>query len=225
VLVVLLTVVTGATDAIGFLHLGGVFTSVMTANMVLLGISGPRHDGSLALHSGVALVGYVAGSGIGALVAGRPTGLQPAWPRRITAALLLELGVFGVFAVWWELAAGHPSAKATYVLIGVNAIALGTQSSAVLRFGLPGLSTTYLTGTLTQVVASVARRKAQIPTRSVAVLLALIIGALIGAVLSIEVPRAAPALPLGVLVVVLVIAMRVLHGASDIEPHGTSDAI
>jgi uncharacterized membrane protein YoaK (UPF0700 family) len=223
-LVVLLTVVTGATDAIGFLHLGGVFTSVMTANMVLLGISGPRHDGSLALHSGVAFIGYVAGSWIGACVAGHASRAQPVWPRRVTAALLLELGLFGIFGVWWELAGGHPSAEATYVLIGVNAIALGTQSSAVLRFGLPGLSTTYLTGTLTQLVAGVARRKGPVPIRSVAILLALVVGAVIGAVLAIEVPRAAPAVPLGVLVIVLLTATVVLHGASKDEDDGNSDA-
>jgi uncharacterized membrane protein YoaK (UPF0700 family) len=162
---------------------------------------------------------------IGALVAGQASGPQPTWPRRITVALLVELGVFAVFAVWWEAAAGHPSAEATYVLIGVNAIALGIQSSAVLRFGLPGLSTTYLTGTLTHVIVGLAGRSAPVPTRSVAILLALISGAVIGAVLAIEAPRAAPAAPLGVLAIVLVTATAALHGASKVSDGGSSDAI
>jgi uncharacterized membrane protein YoaK (UPF0700 family) len=219
-LVVVLTVVTGATDAIGFLHLGGVFTSVMTANMVLLGISGPRHDGSLALHSGVAFAGYVAGTLIGGLVARRASEDQPVWPRRVTAALLLELGLFGFFAAWWEVAAGHPSAAATYVLIAVNATALGIQSSAVLRFGLPGLSTTYLTGTLTQLVVGLAQRKVAVPARSVAILMALVGGAVVGAVLAIEAPRVAPAVPVGGLVIVLVTATAVFHGSSRVSDDG-----
>ena len=82
-----------------------------------------------------------------------------------------------------------------------------------MRFGLPGLSTTYLTGTLTQLVSSVVGRKAPIPSRSVAMLVALIGGAVIGAVLAIEIPRAAPAAPLGVLAIVLVTARAAVHGA------------
>jgi uncharacterized membrane protein YoaK (UPF0700 family) len=43
-LVVVLIVASGSVDAVGFLRLGGVFTSVMTANMVLLGVSAGTRD-------------------------------------------------------------------------------------------------------------------------------------------------------------------------------------
>lgn len=59
VLVVVLTVATGSSDAVAFLRLGGVMTSVMTANMVLLGISAGRQESSLALHAGAAFAGYI----------------------------------------------------------------------------------------------------------------------------------------------------------------------
>ncbi|HXW35179.1 MAG TPA: YoaK family protein [Acidimicrobiales bacterium] len=221
VLIVLLTVATGATDAIGFIRLGGVFTSVMTANMVLLGISGVRKDGSLALHSGTALIGFVVGSWLGALVAGPRTQQQGIWPRRISAALAVELGAFVFFGIWWEASAGHPSGNATYVLIAVNALALGIQSGAVLRFGITGMSTTYLTGTLTQIMSGLALRKRHIPTRSLAVMLALVTGAALGALLVIEAPRAAPAIPLGLLVVVLLVATTFFRGSSS----GASDPL
>jgi uncharacterized membrane protein YoaK (UPF0700 family) len=203
VLVVVLTLATGATDAIGFIRLGGVFTSVMTGNMVLLGVSGGNRDGALALHAGVAFVGYIVGSWLGARMAGHAVTPQPVWPRRITTALVVELALFTVFGVWWEVAGGHPSGRATYALIAINAVALGVQSGAVIRFGVGGLSTTYLTGTLTHVVASFTRRELPVSIRSVAILAGLVGGAGLGAVLTIEVPRAAPAAPLGVLVVVL----------------------
>ena len=203
VLTVGLALVTGATDAIGFTRLGNVFTSVMTGNMVLLGVSGGEHDASLALHAGAAFGGYVVGTLVGARVAGKATAHQSVWPRSITAALLVELALFVIFGVWWELAGGHPSGGATYVLIAGNALALGIQSSAVLRFGIPGLSTTYLTGTLTQAVAGLVRGRTPISLRNMAILVALVIGAGLGALLAVNVPRAVPAAPLGILILVV----------------------
>ena len=44
----MLTFLTGCADAIGFLALGGAFASVMTGNMVLLGLSAGRGDADLA---------------------------------------------------------------------------------------------------------------------------------------------------------------------------------
>src|SRR6185369_17222366 len=43
-LILALAVNAGATDAIGFLALGGAFTSVMTGNLVLFGISAAEGD-------------------------------------------------------------------------------------------------------------------------------------------------------------------------------------
>jgi uncharacterized membrane protein YoaK (UPF0700 family) len=212
VLAVVLALVTGATDAIGFTRLGGVFTSVMTGNMVLLGVSAGEHDASLALHAGVAFAGYALGTLLGARVAGKAAPQQSVWPRPVTAALLVELAVFAIFAVWWELAGGHPSGAATYVLIGSNAVALGIQSSAVLRFGISGLSTTYLTGTLTQALANLVGGRSPVSVRSVALLVALVIGAGLGALLAVNVPGAAPAVPLGLLVFVVLGAVVAFRG-------------
>jgi uncharacterized membrane protein YoaK (UPF0700 family) len=212
VLAVALALVSGATDAIGFMRLGGVFTSVMTGNMVLLGVSGGEHDASLAIHAGAALVGYVLGTLLGARVAGNATPQQSVWPRPITAALLVELAVFVIFGIWWELAGGHPSGAATYVLIASNALALGIQSSAILRFGVSGLSTTYLTGILTEGVANLVRRQSPMSARRVWILGALTVGAGLGALLAVNVPRAAPAVPLGVLALVIVGAVAGFRG-------------
>ncbi len=210
-LVIMLTLVSGSIDAIGFTRLGGVFTSVMTGNMVLLGVSAGRSDVSLALHTGVAFLGFVAGSLIGARIAGHAQENDPVWPRPILMALVLELAVLCVFATWWELVSGRPMGKAEYALLAANAVALGLQSAATLRFGISGLSTTYLTGTLTQLMASVAKRKDPVSIRSAFVLLALIVGAGFGAVLSLHVPRFAPILPVAVLAFVVAWGETVFH--------------
>jgi uncharacterized membrane protein YoaK (UPF0700 family) len=209
-LVIVLTLVTGSTDAIGLLRLGGVFTSVMTGNMVFLGIAAGEHSGSIALHTGVAFAAYAIGSFIGARVAGHaPEHETHVWPRPVVVALAVELAVLVVFAIWWELLHGLPSTHVTYALLGLNAVALGVQSSAVLRFGVHGLSTTYLTGTLTQFVAGFTKRDVQV--RSGLILLALIAGAFLGAVTALHAPLWAPLVPIGALLIVVVGAWASFH--------------
>ncbi len=220
-LIILLTLVTGSIDAIGFTRLGGVFTSVMTGNMVLLGVAAGRGSVSLAIHTGIAFAGYVAGSVLGARVAGHAEKNDHLWPRTILKALFLELLVLCVFAVWWELVSAAPIGTEEYAMLSVNAVALGVQSAAVLRFGISGLSTTYLTGTLTQFVAGVAKRKDPISGRSAFILLALIVGAGIGAVLAVHQPRYAPAFPIVVLAFVVFYGEVAFHRRQRLSPAAT----
>ncbi|MDE3043588.1 MAG: DUF1275 domain-containing protein [Acidobacteriota bacterium] len=199
-LVIALTLVTGMTDAFGLLRLGGVFTSVMTGNMVFLGVATAERSGSIALHTGVAFGAYALGSFLGARVAGHaPENESHPWPRAVVWALVLELAIFAVFALWWELLHGAPSHDMTYVLLGLNAMALGVQSAAVLRFGISGLSTTYLTGTLTQFVAGLTKKNESIQARSGFILLALIVGAAVGALGALHATLLAPFAPVAVL--------------------------
>ena len=210
-LVVTLTVATGSIDAIGLLRLGGVFTSVMTGNMVLLGVAIGKHDASIAIHTGVAFLAYVLGSFVGARVAGHAEENEHLWPRPVVHALAFELAVLLAFGLWWELVGAAPSTAVEYALLALNAIALGIQSSAVLRFGISGLSTTYLTGTLTQFIAGLTKRGAPLQVRSAFILLALIGGAAAGASAAIYVPRAAPLVPILALVIVVGGAYRSFH--------------
>jgi uncharacterized membrane protein YoaK (UPF0700 family) len=214
--VITLTLVTGSVDAIGLLRLGGVFTSVMTGNMVFLGIAASERSGSIALHTGVAFFAYVIGSFVGARVAGHaPDDESHLWPRTIVNALLIELVFLAVFAVWWEFVGGAPSPDVSYSLLALNAAALGIQSAAVLRFGVSGLSTTYLTGTLTQFVAGFTKKDAPVQARSGLILLALIAGAALGALFALHAPRFAPIVPLGALVIVVLGAWGSFHRRPD----------
>jgi uncharacterized membrane protein YoaK (UPF0700 family) len=211
-LVITLTLVTGSVDAIGLLRLGGVFTSVMTGNMVFLGIAASERSGSIALHTGVAFLLYIVGSFIGARVAGHaPEHETELWPLSVVKALSVELVCIAVFAVWWEILHAAPSPDVAYGLLGLNAMALGIQSSAVLRFGIHGLSTTYLTGTLTQFIAGLTKRDSPLQVRSSLILLALIVGAGLGALCALHAPLAAPIVPLGALSIVVVGAWISFH--------------
>lgn len=221
-LVVLLAITSGATDAIGFLALGGAFTSVMTGNMVLLGLSAAQHDGTLASRTAAAIVCFVLGCAIGARIAGRPGDDNPVWPPTVTRALAVEAVVLLAYAIAWWGSGSHPRGALQLGLLVVNAIAVGIQSSTVQRFGVSGLSTTYLTGTLTTVVIHLASgRPVRDVSRSIRILGGLIGGAALAGLL---VLHAAPFAPLVQLVSVgivlgcaLLIRDRATRPASNLD--------
>jgi uncharacterized membrane protein YoaK (UPF0700 family) len=203
--VVVLAVTSGATDAIGFLALGSAFTSVMTGNLVLLGVGTADRDVALVLSCGVAIVSFMVGAAIGVRVAGSPAKGDALWPKPVTVAIWIEFVIFAIFAVLWWSMASDPEQEWLLLLLGLNAGALGLQSSAIQRFGVPGLSTTYLTGTLTAVVMRLATGKGLKAVRhSLAILLGLIVGAGVATVLIEFVPAAVPAIQLVTVAVVLV---------------------
>jgi uncharacterized membrane protein YoaK (UPF0700 family) len=213
VFAVVLTLGTGATDVASFTRLGDVFTSVMTGNLVLLGLAVGRLSWALAVHAVVAIAGYVAGVAAGArLVAAGQVRRRP-WHRTLPAALLAEFALLAGFAVGWELTGAAPSGAAQVVLLAIAAAAMGTQSAAVRGFGV-AVSTTYLTGTLTGVVAAwvtprragVAGRRAGVPGRDVTLLAALAAGAAAGGLMIANAPAGLPAIPLAALAGVIAAA-------------------
>ena len=134
---------------------------------------------------------------------------DPVWPRRVTWALVLELSVFVVFAVVWEVTLHTPDAAVHLALLMLSAVALGVQSSAIQRFGVSGLSSTYLTGTLTSLIAGVAARSPWASLRPKAqVLLALMVGAAVGALVAVHLPVVAPALLIVPLLLVIAVSAR-----------------
>lgn len=192
-LVVPLAIASGATDALGFLALGSAFTSVMTGNMVLFGIAVAHRDTSALLLTAVAIGAFVAGAGIGAHLAGTPQKGDPVWPHAVTVALRWELALFTAFACAWWILDSTPPSEFFLPLLAVNAAALGLQSSAIQRFGVSGLSTTYLTGTLTHVmIGLVSGHGLRAIGHSAALLAGLVVGAALGAALIRFAPAAFP---------------------------------
>jgi uncharacterized membrane protein YoaK (UPF0700 family) len=202
-LVVLLTLTTGAVDVTSFLALGNVFSSVVTGDMVLLGAAAGTGRPELAVHSGVALAGYIVGVIAGAPLAGRRHHASGTWPPSVTVTLAVELVILAAFSVGWELAGTHPSGAGQLALVAVLAAAMGLQAAAVRRLGQ--MSTTYLTSTLTALVAGlVTGSKPDGMARSLGVLATLIIGAIVASVLLEEARAWVPLvilIPLGLVIV------------------------
>jgi uncharacterized membrane protein YoaK (UPF0700 family) len=197
--VIILSAVTGAMDAMSFLGLGRVFTSVMTANMVFLGISAGKRDTTLALHVGTVLVIFVGTTLIGArlLAEPRPGDPHPIWPRRVSVALAVESIVLVAVTVGWEIVAARPHGAAQYLLLAGAAAVMGIQGAAIRSLGVTGLSTTYLTGLFTTVLTGIVRKDdPDFRRRGLLILLALVLGAAGGSALFVEAPGLLPVFPL-----------------------------
>src|ERR1700691_4553126 len=101
--VVLLTITSGAVNAVSFLALGKVFSSVITGNLVLLGVAATTHSSVEAIHAGVALPAHPAGLRIGARLAAPRSHQAGTWPASLSATLAAHLVVLAGSSVGWEL--------------------------------------------------------------------------------------------------------------------------
>jgi uncharacterized membrane protein YoaK (UPF0700 family) len=197
---------TGAMDAFAFLRLGHVFASVMTGNLVLLGVSAGQLSPPLAIHAGIAIGAYAVGTVLGTRFgpAGEPIG----W-RSTAAALGPELALLAALAIVWAADPNPAGSGLADGLLGMAAVAMGVQSSVVRRSPVASTPTPYLTSTLTAVVASLslgggpgARR------RRFDALVAVVAGAAAEAGLLAPLPRVGAALPAIGVATALVLAGR-----------------
>jgi uncharacterized membrane protein YoaK (UPF0700 family) len=219
VLVVVLTFVSGYTDGVGFLALGGAFTSVMTGNMVLLGLSAGQGDGEGVGRAIGAILAFIAGCALGTQVAGTATGGDPVWPAPVNRALALEAAILAASGIGWVATGGDPNTVMEFVLLLASASALGVQSTTVQRFGVSGLSTTYLTGTLTgAVIHLVSRRTARGSGRHWSIIAALVAGAAAAAGMHQVLRVALPVPQLLGLAAVLLVAGRTVRAGGAARP-------
>ena len=142
----------GIIDAVSYLALDRVFTAMMTGNTVLLALAIGQGEAAAVLRSVLALVGFSAGAALGALIVLRGES-RGEWPPGVTAALALEGVLLGGFTVVWHVAGAARTSGATNLLIVLSGLAMGVQAAAVRHLGVPGVATTYLTGTLTSLMA------------------------------------------------------------------------
>ncbi|WP_164479040.1 YoaK family protein [Nakamurella antarctica] len=214
-LIVLLAVNSGAIDAIGFIALGGAFSSVMTGNMVLIGISAAEANGALAITVLLSLVCFMCGCAAGARIVGKPKPTDSIWPTEIRRVLAVELALVVAVLIVWLISGPDRSNGVKLAMLGANALALGLQSSGMQKFGVSGLSTTYLTGTLTTVVSRLVLRE---PVRevghSITILLGLIVGAGTGALLAFHANSFAALLPVVMVAAATITPLLIWKGKS-----------
>jgi len=141
----------GTVDAGTYLGLGHAFPANMTGNTVLLTIAVAKGTGAELVRSAAALGGFCLG------VAGGTALLREGarrWPQGAWATFALEtLALALLLACWLVFGVGTH-----FGLIAAASLAMGAQSAAVRASKVGGVSTTYVTGTLTTGVSRVVRR-------------------------------------------------------------------
>ncbi|MGC0319145.1 YoaK family protein [Kitasatospora acidiphila] len=177
-----LTAVSGLIDAVSYLGLGHVFTANMTGNVVvvafaLVGTAGFSITGSLT-----SLAAFLLGSVLAGRLALRHRGGRRA--RWLRSALLAETALQGA-ATAVAFTAG---AQAQEAMIALLAVAMGLRNGTVRKLGVPDLTTTVLTLTLTGLAADSSLAGGGNPRlgRRVGAVLAMLAGAAPGAALVIH---------------------------------------
>lgn len=149
---VLLSFASGCVDVLSYLQLGQVFTSAMTGNSVLLALSIGQGNVSAISRNAAALLSFLTGLLLGAVMLRTHRGKSGRSPA-ITRAFIVETILLFGFAGMWQIDGGPASSEwLLYSLIALSAVAMGLQSSIAHHIGVPGMSTTYFTGTLTNIV-------------------------------------------------------------------------
>jgi uncharacterized membrane protein YoaK (UPF0700 family) len=160
VLLFVLAASAGSADSWSYLGLGHAFVANMTGNTVLLGIAVFQNHGD-RLHPAIGLGCYVVGAMIGSLLTGT---LSPeaVWSKAISLTLMLESVLMAAAAAGWvafHLDGNHSLDLLMHLnlLLGCIALAIGMQSSAMVQLKIPGIVTTYITGTWTTLMSGLVR--------------------------------------------------------------------
>ena len=190
-----LTVSTGIVDAVSYLGLGHIFAANMTGNVVILGFALAGAPGVSITRSTAALVGFLAGAVLG----GRFAKSMGSGPRHrwATIAFAAEGGLLLVAAsVAMRGSEAEPlQPAALYGVVVLMSLAMGARNAAVRSLGVPDLTTTVLTLTITGLAADSTLAGGTNPRwpRRVASIVAMITGAAVGVLLlrwSLAVPLA-----------------------------------
>ncbi|OIJ95633.1 YoaK family protein [Streptomyces colonosanans] len=179
-LMLTLTVVTGLVDAVSYLGLGHVFVANMTGNVVFLGFALAGAPNLSALASVVAMTAFL----LGALAGGRlGTRFSTHRGRLLKTATAAQTVLVAVTVAVTAATDGRVTTGVQYTLIVLLGLGMGLQNAVARRLGVPDLTTTVLTLTLTGLAAdsTPAGGAAPRPGRRILSVLAMFLGAVIGA--------------------------------------------
>ncbi|WP_406132930.1 DUF1275 domain-containing protein [Streptomyces zaomyceticus] len=145
-LLLTLTMVTGLVDAVSYLGLGEVFVANMTGNVVLLGFALAGTAGLSAPATAVSTAAFLVGAVAGGRFGGRFAGHRG---RLLASAVSVQAVLVTAALVTTTLADDGSADPVRYTLIVLLGLAMGLQNAVVRRLGVPDLTTTVVTQTLT----------------------------------------------------------------------------
>jgi uncharacterized membrane protein YoaK (UPF0700 family) len=211
VLLLGLTVLTGLVDAVSYLRLGHVFVANMTGNVVFLGFATAGVKDFSVPASLTAMAAFLVGALIGGMLSRRHARHRGYlfWVATASEAVLIVAALAASLLV---VDVADPLLH--YNLIILLGLVMGLQNAVVRRLGVPDLTTTVLTLTLTGLAADDATSGGGTRLRRLASIVAMFAGAALGGVLVLQIN--VTAVLAAALVLLLVIAAVAFYGrASD----------
>jgi len=211
----LLSFGSGAADAFAFLALGGIFTANMTGNLILSGMFSRPEFLQTFIGSVTAILAFAAFLYLGFRLtsAHRPPTNSPratTWTHLLVGSIVLQAIVVLVWVFGWATA---PNGQILAVALASAALALQTVAARRLS-DRSGVTTTYVTGTLTSTMEALAERSSSGQFIRVLSILMLPLGAVCETVVIASAKWAGPILPLAVALAAaaaVVIAGRVVR--------------
>jgi uncharacterized membrane protein YoaK (UPF0700 family) len=147
-MLILMASVAGSIDVMSYYRLGHVFTANMTGNTILLGLSIGQGKLASSLHSLAALAGFFSGALAGALIVENK---KKGWSYYITLSVGIECFIIFILALIWFEESTPLQNSTLYVSILLSAVAMGIQSATIRHLNIPGVVTTFITGTITSI--------------------------------------------------------------------------
>ncbi len=152
-ILVLLASVAGSIDVMSYFQFH-TFTANMTGNTILLGLSIGEGKLESSMHSVTALLGFISGIFMGAFIVEKKEG---GWSSHVTLSIAIESIIIAVFSALSFYHAGSISSFLLYISIILSAVAMGMQSATIRHLKIPGIVTTFITGTITSIGMSAVK--------------------------------------------------------------------
>jgi uncharacterized membrane protein YoaK (UPF0700 family) len=178
-LLLVLTAMTGLIDAVSILGLGRVFVANMTGNVVFIGFALAGAPGFSLSASIAALIGFLVGALVGGDLVTRFAGHRGLMLRNTGATEFVLIAIAFVLVV---PSAGLPGPLVGGVVAALSAAAMGIQNATARRLAVPDLTTTVLTMTLTGIAADMRSSPSLTTVRRILAVLTMLLGAVVGAV-------------------------------------------
>jgi uncharacterized membrane protein YoaK (UPF0700 family) len=210
-----LTFSTGLVDAASYLRLGHVFAANMTGNVVLLGFGIAGAGGLPVVAPVVSLAAFLCGARLGVRLGPRKAGGEAG---ALPAALGFEAGMLVAATIVAAVVSVRADAFSGDAIIALLAMGMGARNAAVRSLGIPDLTTTVLTMTLTALAAEFPSpgRRGTGTTPRLAAVASMLAGALAGALLQ----KTSLALVLGVACAVALLTLGACRATAVSPPPG-----
>ncbi len=212
---IVLTLVSGLVDAVSYLGLGRVFTANMTGNVVVLGFAAAGAPGFSVTASLTSLGVFL----VGAVTAGRASKRITGRRRLLITAMATEAILVGAAAVVAYLASTVGTGWGRYTVIALLAFAMGVRNAVIRHLAVRDMTTTVLTQTLTGLAADSSLAGGTNPRagRRSAAVLAMAVGAFIGAALYLHQGAALPLVIAAAATAGTAVVFRLSRGSAKLD--------